>query len=156
MRPTITATILAIAASLAAGDSSKSSKGSTGCSSCSLDAIGRAQEVTNVAFGMFAPDGTMNTDTLIAFCASEDRQQVFLDAVNDIAGCLIYPTCFIASVFNFFAPGSGIDELPQGDFLALEIPILCEAEETGVIQPEGGCGEVDLEALCVPYTGEER
>lgn len=158
MRPTITATILAIAASLAAGhdgvdhpSSSKSSK--SACNSCSLDAIGRAQEMTNLAYGMFAPEGVITTEALENFCADEGRQQTFLEAANDIGGCLVDPLCFTEDVFGFFAPGSGVDALPQGDFLAINIPIFCEAEETGVQQPIGGCPDVDLEELCLPYAG---
>ena len=159
MRPTITATILAIAASLAAGHdhpSSKSSKSASACNSCSLDAIGRAQEMTNLAYGMFAPEGVITQAALVAFCADEDRQQTFLEAANDIGGCLIDPICFVEDVFGFFAPGSGIDALPQGDFLAINIPIFCEAEETGVQQPIGGCPDVDLEDLCLPYAPDGR
>ena len=92
MRPTITATILAIAASLAAGHdhpSSKSSKSASACNSCSLDAIGRAQEMTNLAYGMFAPEGVITQAALVAFCADEDRQQTYLEAANDIGGCLV-------------------------------------------------------------------
>lgn len=153
MRPTITAIILAIAASLAAGDndshlSSKSSKSSHGCSSCSLDAIGRAQALTDVAYGMFATDGEFTLDTLTAFCASEARQQVFFDAADEIAGCLIYPTCFVGIVFGLLAPGSPIESIPEGDFLALAIENMCEADRTGVTQPEGGCGGVTIELFC--------
>lgn len=153
MRPTITATILAIAASLAlaAGDgdydrhlSSKGSKGSDGCS-CSDSTLFRAKELTSLAFDTYAPEGTITASTLYDFCDDPDR---FMTAANDIAGCLIYPTCLVGQLMTVLTDDVGDNQLNKGDFFALAIENMCEADRTGVIQPAGGCGGVTIEFLC--------
>ena len=151
MRPTITATILAIAASLAAGDndrhlSSKSSK--SACNSCSDSALGRTQQLTDLAFGMYAADTkVMTASTAVAFCADEDKSERFLSAADDIVGCLVNPTCLTASLLVALTDDEGDNQLTEGDFLASAIDVVCEADRAGVTQPEGGCGDA-IESFC--------
>jgi hypothetical protein len=150
MRPTITATILAIAASLAAGDNdrllfSKVSKVySDGCS-CSDSTLERAQMLKNLAFDMYAPEGTITALTLYDFCDDPDR---FMTAANDIAGCLIYPTCLVGQLMTVLTDDVGDNQLNEGDFFALAIESMCEGDRSGETQPAGGCGDVTIETLC--------
>lgn len=158
MRTTITAAILAIAASLAAGQpigkgsskgtttSTKSSKSSS-CTQCDLDTLERAQFLTNLAYGMYAPEGVITLETIQEFCSNPPLADTFLTAANDIAGCLIYPTCFVGEVMKKIEDGGTITE---GDFLADAILQMCQAEESGVIVPVGGCEGATIEELCEP------
>ncbi len=94
---------------------------------------------------MFAPEGTITASTLYDFC---DDPDTFMTAASDIAGCLIDPICFTGQLFQVLTDDSGDNELGAGDFYALAIETMCEADRTGVTQPEGGCGGVTIEILC--------
>jgi hypothetical protein len=99
----------------------------------------------NLAFGMYAPGGTITALTLYDFCDDPDR---FMTTANDIAGCLIYPTCLVEQLMTVLTDDVGDNQLNEGDFFALAIENMCEADRTGVTQPEGGCGGVTIETLC--------
>jgi hypothetical protein len=114
--------------------------GKSGCTDCSVDTLTRANTLTDLVISRYAnEDGVLDFDSAFEFCCtqSQEEEDVFLAAVDFIAGCSIYPQCYLAGMIGTLIQNINIT---QGEVLTGAVNNLCEAEKTGEKQPAGGCG----------------
>jgi hypothetical protein len=91
-----------------------------------------------LTFGNYAQDGVLNQQSAIDFCCNSPGFVLdFYQAIDNTAGCLIYPVCFLQqTIGNLLVPDATISE---GQFLTNTVNALCLAEQSGEKQPAGGC-----------------
>ena len=145
MKISIAAVTLATAASFASGQGGTKS-GKSGCTACSSDTLIRAQMVSDIVFGTFGEDGVLNRQSAIDFCCNSGEEVIvpFLAAIENTAGCLVYPVCYLQQVIPILLADNSITE---GFYLTDTVNDFCTAELTGEQQPAGGC---DFEADICP------
>ena len=120
----------------AQGSSSKSGKGSKSgsCTYCSVDTLTRAQMLTEYTFKTFAGE-----DDTVIFPADALAKLIdpvfaatYILTVEEIAGCLIKPICFINDIL------ANNEDKNRFDFYSASTLVMCNAEKTGVRAPDNG------------------
>jgi hypothetical protein len=106
----------------------KSSK-SDSCTYCSAETLDRATLLTDLTFDLFAADGILNSTEIIEG-QSNPNFDLYLETVENIAGCLIYAKCWVESLAATASTNSTL-EFSKTQFLMRTINQLCEAERTG-------------------------
>ena len=121
----------------AQGSSSKSGKGSKSgsCTYCSVDTLTRAELLTEYTFKTFAgeDDDVITAADAFAKLIDADFAATYIKTVEEIAGCLIKPVCFINDILANFG-----EDWTFSDFYSASTLVMCNAEKTGVRAPDNG------------------
>ncbi len=155
MRNTAAAVILAIAASnidpiygqLFDEESGKSGKSggtksskSDDCTYCSADTLTRATMVSNLFVSNLGDEnGDITQASIAEFCnEGPEATAAFLEAGDNAAGCLVHFECGFQNIVDIVYSGEN-NTITEGFVRTNDIDGLCDAEQNGVILPEGGC-----------------